>query len=89
MPAFLLPLVFGVYVVAGVLSALGVLGRGLERIDLSACGAPYGFKVMVFPGLVALWPLFVLRWLHGSGHPPEENNAHRRMTATINREANR
>ena len=37
----------------------------------------WGFKVMISPGVVALWPLLLRRWRSGATEPPPECNAHR------------
>lgn len=49
------------YVLAGGLVALGFLLFGLDRVEPAARGA-YGFRPMMVPGLVLLWPWVVLRW---------------------------
>ena len=54
--------------------------RGLRRLDASAAGGPWGFRVMISPGLVALWPWLIARARKGDGHPRVEQNAHRRQT---------
>jgi len=80
-------LILGSYVVLGTLIALVVLLDGFTRIDPSVRDAPRGFKALIFPGMVALWPLMAARWIRGSGRPPEENNNHRRAAAAINTQA--
>ncbi|QQR75966.1 MAG: hypothetical protein IPJ17_10475 [Holophagales bacterium] len=67
----------GVYVGVGVVLALAHLGRGLARLDPAARGASVGFRLIVVPGLVALWPLLARRLFHDSP-PPVERTAHRR-----------
>ena len=51
--------------------------RGLRRLDAAAGAGPWGFRVLVSPGLVALWPWLLRRAGRGTGHPPVERNAHR------------
>jgi hypothetical protein len=51
--------------------------RGLRRLDTSAASGPWGFRILISPGLVALWPWLIARARHGIGHPPAERNAHR------------
>ena len=51
--------------------------RGLRRLDESAASGPWGFRFLISPGLVALWPLLLRRARRGTGHPAEECNAHR------------
>jgi len=65
-----------VYLGLGVLFGLPFVLFGVNRIDTVARESKWGFRVMIFPGSVALWPVLMLRWL-GSKPPPEERNAHR------------
>jgi hypothetical protein len=70
----------GAYAGAGLVFALAFLwpGGGVERVDPGAKGAGAGFRLIVLPGVVALWPLLAARWRAGGGRPPVESNAHRR-----------
>lgn len=45
----------------GLVVAAGFLLVGIDRIDPSARGS-YAFRVAVFPGVVALWPVVLIRW---------------------------
>ena len=65
------------YLLAGLLFALPFVARGIERIDPAAHGASWGFRLLVLPGAVALWPILLRRWWRGTP-PPVESNAHRR-----------
>lgn len=56
------------YAAAGLVFALLFLALGLIRIDNGAKGAGLGFRLMILPGLIALWPLMLIRWLSG-GQP--------------------
>lgn len=67
----------GVYVAIGLLFAIAFVWIGVARVDPGARGAPIGFRLLIFPGTVALWPLLARRWLGGTHEPPEERNAHR------------
>ena len=64
-------------------AALGVLllpwwqWTGLRRLDGTTAHGSLGFRVLVCPGLVALWPFLLARALKGTGLPPAEHNAHR------------
>jgi hypothetical protein len=66
------------YAGAGLLFALAFVTRGVEQIDPGAKGASWGFRLVVLPGVVALWPLLARRWWSGATTPPVEANAHRR-----------
>ena len=76
----------GLYLLAGLVVGLPLVARGLARVDGAAERATVGFRLIVLPGVVALWPLLLRRWLAGTGAPPVEQNAHRRAAA---REAGR
>lgn len=55
--------------------------RGLGRIDAAAARGPWGFRFLISPGLIALWPWLLARARRGDGHPRTETNAHRRRAA--------
>ncbi len=67
------------YAAAGVVFAVCLLLRGLARFDTAAARAGWGFKLLVLPGFVALWPLLLPRLLRGA--PAEERNVHDRAAA--------
>ena len=71
----------GVYLAVGVLFAVPFVAFGAGRIDPAARGAPAGFRLLVLPGAIALWPYLLSRWASGAKAPPEESNAHRRREA--------
>jgi len=50
------------YALIGVVFALAFVTKGVERIDDAAKGAPIGFRVLIFPGAAALWPVLASRW---------------------------
>ena len=56
------------YAAAGAVFAVAFLLLGLTRIDNGAKGASLGFRLLLVPGLIALWPLMLIRWLSG-GQP--------------------
>ncbi len=66
------------YLACGVLFAIPFLARGAAAIDPGAREGTRGFRLIVLPGVVALWPLLLLRWRSGRSEPPVESNAHRR-----------
>ena len=51
------------YLAIGFLVGIPLLIVGIGRIDPATKAAPWTFRVLVLPGVVALWPLFVRRWL--------------------------
>lgn len=51
-----------IYLVTGMLFALAFVVRGVERVDPAARGATAGFRIVILPGVMALWPLLAVRW---------------------------
>ena len=67
---------FEAYAFAGVGFALMFLPRAVARLDPRVAGAPKALRLLILPGVVALWPLFAWRWMTGA-HEPIERNPHR------------
>ena len=55
--------VLGVYASLGAVFAIAFVGRGIGSVDPVAKGSSIGFRLIVFPGVVALWPLLLHSWL--------------------------
>jgi hypothetical protein len=68
----------GTYLGAGTAFAAAFVTAGVQRIDPVARDGTWGFRVVIVPGVVLLWPLLARRWAAGSVHPPRESTAHRR-----------
>ena len=51
------------YLVAGAVFAAWSHARGLDPGDTDVANGSWGFRAVVTPGLVALWPLFLRRGL--------------------------
>jgi hypothetical protein len=69
----------GLYAAVGAVFAGYLLLRGLRRFDPAAAHAGWGFKLLILPGTIALWPLLWRRLR--AGGPAEERNAHDRAAA--------
>jgi hypothetical protein len=67
-----------VYIALGVVFALCFVTRGVAQLDPAARGAGLGFRLLLLPGVTALWPWLAWRWGQGATAPPSEQNAHRR-----------
>lgn len=63
--AGIIALVLMVYAGVGLIFGLWFVAAGLERIDPGARGAAWGFRLIVLPGVAALWPLLALRVWRG------------------------
>jgi hypothetical protein len=66
-----------IYVWLGLLFALAFVTYGVTRVDTAAQDTGWGFRLLILPGVVALWPLLLRRWMRGAPEPPVETNAHR------------
>lgn len=66
------------WLVVGMVFAAPFLAVGIERIDPATRGAGLGFRLIVLPGVVLLWPVLLWRWIFAGSTDPEgsERNAH-------------
>lgn len=53
------------YAALGLAFGLPFVTFGIGRLDPNARGSGPGFRMLVLPGVVALWPLLLRRWLLG------------------------
>jgi putative effector of murein hydrolase len=54
--------IMGIYLLIGVIAYFPLLRKGIPSFDDSMHETPFLFKILIFPGVVALWlPLF-LKW---------------------------
>lgn len=65
------------YVSLGVSFAIAFVTIGVSGVDSQAIGSSLGFRILIFPGSVAFWPLLLRRWTGRKSEPPEERNPHR------------
>ena len=59
--AHVLVQVVAIYLGCGAAFAALFLWRWVGRLDSAAEHGTWGFRVLVFPGVVTLWPLFAVR----------------------------
>lgn len=65
------------YLACGAAFATVFLWRWVGVLDPAAAHGTLGFRVLVFPGVAMLWPIFAIRLVQGMREPPEEWTAHR------------
>ena len=70
-----------IYLGVGLVFAIAFVWKGVGKIDPAAVEGTIGFRLLILPGSIALWPLLARRWLYGEG-PPVERNAHRDSART-------
>jgi hypothetical protein len=69
------------YAGLGLIFAALFVWIGVQRLDSEAQGAGIGFRLLILPGVAALWPMFLYRWTRGIAEPPIEKNPHRRLNS--------
>lgn len=65
--AELILLIIALYVSAGLVFGLAFVIWGVQRVDAGAHGAPKVFRLLILPGVAALWPLVLRWWLAARG----------------------
>lgn len=70
-------ILLAVYLLCGCVFAVPFSWVGVGKIDPHAIKGSWGFRLLIIPGTIMLWPLLARRWFAGVHEPPEENNAHR------------
>jgi hypothetical protein len=50
------------YLVLGLVFALAFVTRGVAVIDPAARGMPRSARLLIMPGVIALWPLMLWKW---------------------------
>jgi hypothetical protein len=54
------------YVICGVLFTIFFQVWGLKKIDEDVPGSTWGFRVIIIPGCIALWPVLMKKWFTSS-----------------------
>lgn len=57
------------YLVLGLVFALAFVTRGVAVIDPGAQGMPRLARLLIVPGVIALWPLLLWKWLAQPSSP--------------------
>jgi hypothetical protein len=68
----------GIYLLCGLVFAIPFVIIGAGKIDPHAAHGSWGFRLLIIPATMFLWPPLARRWIKGIQDPPEENNPHRR-----------
>lgn len=53
------------YAAIGVAFAILFIAAGVHRVDTQAKGSGIAFRLMILPGVAALWPVLLSRWIRG------------------------
>lgn len=60
-------IVISIYLLGGLVFALAFITKGLTAIDEGAQGTGIGFKIIILPGVIVLWPFLLTRWIKQAG----------------------
>jgi hypothetical protein len=66
-----------VYAAVGVAFAIWFVSLGVTRLDEQSRGSGVPFRLIIVPGVVALWPVLARRVLRHETEPPIERTPHR------------
>jgi hypothetical protein len=69
-----------VYLLGGLTFAIPFVWLGVGKVDPQAADGSWGFRLLIIPGTMFFWPLLAVRWVSGVKGPPEEKNAHRKVS---------
>lgn len=59
------------YAVLGLCFGVVFVTLGVGRVDRAAIGAPWSFRLLIWPGAAALWPLMLRKWIRAVRSVPE------------------
>lgn len=76
----------GGYLACGLVFAIPFAMTGVKSIDPHVKHGSWGFRLLIVPGTMALWPWLMRRWAGGLCESPEESNAHRRLARTAHQQ---
>jgi hypothetical protein len=52
-----------IYLLIGLVAGALFVGFGIGRVDTAAQGTSIGFRLLILPGSITLWPFIVAKWL--------------------------
>ncbi|MEP7256031.1 MAG: hypothetical protein ABI666_09650 [Ferruginibacter sp.] len=56
-------MIMGLYLLAGAVFAIFFLTKGITKMDSGAHGSSWGFRLIILPGTIVLWPVLFNRWM--------------------------
>ena len=58
----ILLIIAAIYLALGVLFVIPFLMKGLNKVDEGAHSSTIGFKIIIVPGVIVFWPVFLSKW---------------------------
>lgn len=62
----------GAYTALGAVFGTAFVALGVGQVDHAAVNSPWLFRLLIWPGSAALWPLMMMKWIRarrGAGRP--------------------
>ena len=56
-------IIASIYLLGGVLFVIPFLMKGLNEIDEGAHDSTIGFKIIIIPAVIVLWPVLLSKWM--------------------------
>ncbi len=53
-----------IYLLAGLVFAIVFVIKGVRVFDDGAHGTSIGFRIIILPGAILLWPVLLKKWIH-------------------------
>ena len=54
------------YLVCGLVFAIAFITKGIYKIDAGSHGSAIGFRLIIIPGVMVFWVLFLKKWIKAS-----------------------
>ncbi len=55
-------MVVAVYLILGLIFTIVFFLYGIDKVDKDAKGSGWIFKLLILPGMMVFWPLFLNKW---------------------------
>ena len=66
--------IIGIFLALGLIFAVLFVTFGAGKIDPAAAKGTIGFRLIILPGAIVLWPWLAIRWWRAA-LPPQQRNA--------------
>ena len=63
------------YAALGMVFGVLFVTAGVGRVDHTAVGAPWSFRLLIWPAAAGLWPLVLLKWIRATRSAPDGEHA--------------
>jgi len=59
----ILLLIVAAYLFCGLIFAIPFIAKGITIVDEGAHGSSIGFRIIIIPGAIVLWPFLLRKWI--------------------------